>query len=176
MVLSFQQYNLLEYQAKKDPILGTENNKTLRVREITNQLGYTEELDMLKSMIEFEETITSQPSDLDDYIDQFKKWSKTNEDLGVAMSGASSGMGAVVTSTPSAVSGETGGGYNVGDSFGHGGIVGSGDVSGGAWVYNKQNSKEWLREPATKKKSKSKRKERTKKFTSLQSYKKSKMS
>ena len=54
---------------------------------------------------------------------------KMDEDVAVASNG--SGMGAVVTAQPSATPGQTLGGNNVGDTYGNGGTVGSGDIGVG---------------------------------------------
>jgi hypothetical protein len=57
-----------------------------------------------------------------------------NEEGGVAtaVAGNGSGMGAVVTSTPSSIPGQTIGSNTVGGSFGEGGTVGSGDIGAGS--------------------------------------------
>ncbi len=63
---------------------------------------------------------------------RFDEFSKINEDGGVAAAtgGNVSGMGAVVSAQPSQTPGQTtGGGSNAGDSFGNGGVVGSGDIA-----------------------------------------------
>jgi hypothetical protein len=54
------------------------------------------------------------------------------EGVAGAVAGNGTGMGAVVTSQPSSVPGQTIGSNTVGDSFGEGGTVGSGDISAGA--------------------------------------------
>lgn len=75
-----------------------------------------------------------------------------NEDGGVAAaSGANgSGMGAVVTAQPSATPGQTIGGNNVGDSYGDGGTVGSGDIA----VGNNRNVRKRPEKSRRKKKAK----------------------
>ena len=54
-----------------------------------------------------------------------------SEEVASATAANGSGMGAVVSPQPSNVPGQTIGGNNAGDSFGDGGIVGSGDISAG---------------------------------------------
>ena len=61
------------------------------------------------------------------------KENKVNEDggaSGVACAVQGGGMGAVISSQPSSIPGQTtGGGSNAGDAFGNGGVVGSGDIA-----------------------------------------------
>jgi hypothetical protein len=63
------------------------------------------------------------------------------------------GMGAVVTSTPSAIPGQTMGGNGVGPSFGEGGIVGSGDIGAG-YINNRLNVVNTRKEKRKRKKRK----------------------
>ena len=68
------------------------------------------------------------------YHDDVKMEIDNMNENGVAGAVASngSGMGAVVTAQPSATPGQTLGGNNVGDSYGDGGTVGSGDIAVGS--------------------------------------------
>lgn len=75
------------------------------------------------------ETVTN-PLTNDEYVNKFIA---LYEEVASVALGGGTGMGAVVTSTPSSIPGQTIGSNTVGGSFGEGGIVGS-DVAGG---YNK---------------------------------------
>jgi hypothetical protein len=79
-------------------------------------------------------------------IQKFKEYyKKTNEEVAAATGGNGSGMGAVVTASPSATPGQTTGGSGfstptAGDSYGNGATVGSGDIGSG-WNQAKANNK-----------------------------------
>lgn len=88
----------------------------------------------------------------------FEEFFKINEDGGVATAtvGNVSGMGAVVSPVASQTAGQTtSGGSNVGDSFGNGGVVGSGDIAvgskGNSFGYGGRKSKRGKKKNNSKK-------------------------
>lgn len=140
-----------EYQSATAPIQGTEDSTQYNYIYIISELGYYNKYDKVKaSLMDFEKSTDSLPKNDKVYIEEYKKYmkkKKINED-----------MGAVVTSTPSAIPGQTIGGNTVGSSFGDGGIVGSGDISA---TFSKPNFK------LNKKRDK---KRKSKKFSNLISF------
>ncbi len=115
---------------------GEQNYTTSEIRDNADNT-YDYNLEMSRIM-EFEEIISKNKKPISDkfreklFNDYKRRFINEDTGAGVASTGNTTGMGAVITPQASAIPGQTAiGTPTAGTSFGEGGIVGSGDIGAG---------------------------------------------